>query len=149
MVTWSPKSCDSYFYHHPRNESYSKMMHMQKIQFTYFRKIDFIFVKNARNLREGQIQRSRSNDLTWPWNKPKSCFQCFWLIKTAGTDSEKKRFLLCIASSNATHFAKGDSDQFYFRWLIIKGFDAEFLTSIILFFYHLNWNLSKARWSAF
>ena len=40
------------------------MMHMQKIQFTYFRKIDFIFVKNARNLREGQIQRSRSNDLT-------------------------------------------------------------------------------------
>jgi len=25
------------------------MMHMQKIQFTYFRKIDFIFVKNAES----------------------------------------------------------------------------------------------------
>ena len=97
MVTWSQIMWLILLSSHPRNESYSKMMHMQKIQFTYFRKIDFIFVKNARNLREGQIQRSRSHDLTWPWNKPKSCFQCFWLIKTAGTDSEKKRFLLSIA----------------------------------------------------
>ena len=36
-------------------------------------------------------------------------------------------------------------DEFHFRWLNIKGFDAASHILIMLFFNHLNWNWSKVK----